>query len=57
MDITEQIKNTEEMLRFTQDYLGVIKLLKTVKTGIADLNLKDTAKALKEKIKEYVEVI
>ena len=57
MDINEQIKTAEKMLKFTQDYLSVKKLLKTIKTGLAKTQLEDTAESLSEQIKQCVEGI
>lgn len=57
MDINEQIKMAEKLLKFTQDYLAVKKLLKTVKTGCAESQLKDLADSLSAEIKECVEVV
>ena len=57
MELNEKIKTTENMIKFSQDYLGVIKLLKVTKTGLATSNLKEVAEQLEQKIKECVEVI
>ena len=47
MDINEQIKAAESLLKLAQDYIGIKKLLKSVKT----------AQVLSKSIKEYMEVI
>lgn len=57
MDNKEQIKVAENLLRFTQDYIAVKKLLKTVKTGKAEVQLKETAESLSEEIKKCAEVL
>lgn len=57
MDINEQIKAAEDLIRFTQDYLAIKKLLKTIKTGCAEVQLKETVDLLSAEIKKYMEVI
>ena len=57
MDINEQIKAAENLLKYTQAYLAIKKLLKTVKTGCAEVELKSTVDLLSKEIKKYVEVI
>ena len=57
MDINEQIKSAENLLKFTQDYLGVKKLNKTMKTGEAKKNLEKVASELANSIKKETEVL
>ena len=57
MELNEQIEEAEILLKFTQDYLSIKKLLKTVKTGCAKADLSKTADTLAKQIKNYVEVI
>ena len=57
MDINEQIKAAESLLKVAQDYIGIKKLLKSVKTGQAQTHLEHAAQVLSKSIKEYMEVI
>ncbi len=57
MDINEQIKAAESLLKLAQDYIGIKKLLKSVKTGQAQTHLEHAAQVLSKSIKEYMEVI
>ena len=57
MEINEQIKNAESLLKYTQDYLAVKKLLKTIKTNFADVNLQKLADCLSVEIKKHMEVL
>lgn len=50
MDINEQIKAAEAMVKYTQDYIGVKKLLKTIKTDDAKKELQATATSLASNI-------
>ena len=57
MDINEQIKSVENLLKFAQDYLGVKKLTKTMKTGEAKKNLEKVSNELAINIKKETEVL
>lgn len=55
METSEQIKIAEQLLKFTQDYISVKKLLKTVKTNEAKSDLEKLSKALETDIKNSAE--
>lgn len=57
MELNEQIEAAEILLKFTQDYLAIKKLLKTIKTGCAKSDLTQTSEVLSREIKKYVEVL
>lgn len=55
METSQQIKIAEQLLKFTQDYISVKKLLKTVKTNEAKSDLEKLSKALETDIKNSAE--
>lgn len=55
MELNEQIEAAEVLLKFTQDYISIKKLLKVVKTGCAKSDLSKTSEILAREIKHYVE--
>ena len=58
MEINEQIKVAEELLKYTQDYISVKKLLKTVKTNSAQKELLNLSNELSSSIRNIdVEVL
>lgn len=57
MDINEQIKAAENLLKYTQDYLAVKKLIKTLKTSFTQVNLEKLSDCLAVEIKKYMEVV
>lgn len=56
-NINEQIKAAEELMRYTQDYLAIKKLLKTIKTGCAATELKTATELLNDNMKKCMEVL
>ena len=59
MEINEQIKVAEELLKYTQDYISVKKLLKTVKTNSAQKELLNLSNELSSSIRniEYIIIL